>query len=326
MDEAVLNANLIRMGLLSNAQALVNPNEDAYLKLLGKILIKGRESSDRTGVGTFKLFGEQLEFDLRQGFPLLTTKSLHFKSILTELLWFLKGDTNIAYLKERGVSIWDEWADENGDLGPVYGHQWRQWGPNGFDQIRAVFNELKTNPDSRRLLVSAWNVEDLGKMALHPCHVLFQFATEALSESAQFFEASRRVPSMRGRSREVFEAHYANAKMPKHALHMKMYQRSADTFLGVPYNIASYTILLQLFAQKLNMVPGRLIVTFGDVHLYKNHVDQAKEQLCRTAEEPPVLTIDQAAVDAHDVWDMPYEAFSVSKYNPAPAIKASVAV
>ena len=314
-------------------------NEEAYLRLLSNVLTHGRESADRTGTGTLKLWGPQIEFDMAAGFPLLTTKKLHFKSILHELLWFLKGDTNIAYLKENGVTIWDEWADEKGELGPVYGHQWRSWPGQlmqvecgaeadtadtvdfdlsdtfegetveiGFpyydacvfnrpiDQIREALTLLRTDPDSRRIIVTAWNPADLPKQKLPPCHCFFQFGT------------------------------FLDEKTGKRTLNIKVYQRSADSFLGVPYNIASYAILLQLFAEKLGMIPGRLILTFGDVHLYKNHVEQAALQLTRAPVKPPVLRIDANALSSHDVCDMPYEAFSLEGYNPQGVIKADVSV
>ena len=369
LNLSTIAPSLYRLGVPHNAD-VAHPNEDAYLRLLAQILLKGKESDDRTGVGTIKMFGNQLEFDMRDGFPLLTTKTLHFKSILHELLWFLRGDTNIKYLQDNGVTIWDEWADENGDLGPVYGKQWRNWaGPlmecdgrysgdcaqpaefddsNTFggkvvettypsaydsyvfhkpiDQIKEAYNTLKNNPDSRRIIVSAWNPADIDKMALPPCHMMFQFGTEVLSIAEKISYVHSHAPHLSGSAREEFERYYKSAKMPERRLNLKMYQRSADTFLGVPYNIASYAILLQLFAEKLNMAPGRLILTFGDVHLYKNHVDQAITQLSRTPCAPPSLHINKDILESHDIWDMPYEAFSLEGYNPQGVIKADVSV
>lgn len=262
----------------------------AYLDLLQHILDNGTEKSDRTGTGTTSVFGYQMRFDLQKGFPLVTTKKLHVKSIIYELLWFLRGDTNIAWLKENGVSIWDEWADENGDLGPVYGHQWRSWtGADGkvYDQIADVLHQIRTNPDSRRMIVNAWNVADLPKMALSPCHALFQF-------------------------------YVADGK-----LSCQLYQRSADVFLGVPFNIASYALLTMMMAQVCGLQPGDFIHTFGDVHLYSNHIEQAKLQLTRTPYELPVLKINP---DVKDLLDFKYEDFTLENYQHHPSIKAPVAV
>lgn len=250
----------------------------------------GTEKSDRTGTGTFSVFGYQMRFDLQSGFPLVTTKKLHLKSIIYELLWFLKGDTNIAWLKEHGVSIWDEWANENGDLGPVYGHQWRSWtGADGktHDQVKDVLHQLKTNPDSRRMIVNAWNVADLPKMALSPCHALFQF-------------------------------YVADGK-----LSCQLYQRSADVFLGVPFNIASYALLTMMMAQVTGLQAGEFIHTFGDVHLYKNHVEQAKLQLTRDPLPLPQMKLDPSV---SDLFAFTYEDFTLENYQHHPAIKAPVAV
>lgn len=262
----------------------------AYLDLLQHILDNGTEKSDRTGTGTTSVFGYQMRFDLQKGFPMVTTKKLHVKSIIYELLWFLKGDTNIAWLKENGVSIWDEWANENGDLGPVYGHQWRSWtGADGkvYDQIADVLHQIRTNPDSRRMIVNAWNVADLPKMALSPCHALFQF-------------------------------YVADGK-----LSCQLYQRSADVFLGVPFNIASYALLTMMMAQVCDLQPGEFVHTFGDVHLYSNHIEQAKLQLTRTPYELPTLKINPAV---KDLLDFKYEDFTLENYQHHPAIKAPVAI
>lgn len=262
----------------------------SYLDLLQHILDTGIEKSDRTGTGTISCFGYQMRFDLQEGFPMLTTKKLHLKSIIHELLWFLKGDTNIKYLKDNGVGIWDEWADKNGDLGPVYGHQWRSWvGADGqvHDQIKDVLNTIKTNPDSRRMIVNAWNVGDLQKMALTPCHALFQF-------------------------------YVANGK-----LSCQLYQRSADVFLGVPFNIASYALLTMMMAQVCGLQYGEFIHTFGDVHLYSNHVEQAKLQLTRTPFPLPTMKINP---DVKDLFDFKFEDFTLENYQSHPHIKAPVAI
>jgi thymidylate synthase len=262
----------------------------AYLDLLRHILENGTDKSDRTGTGTRSVFGHQLRFDLSEGFPLLTTKKLHVKSIIHELLWFLQGSTNIGYLKDHGVRIWDEWADANGDLGPVYGKQWRSWeGADGqtIDQISDVVDQIRRNPDSRRLIVSAWNVAELPKMALMPCHALFQF-------------------------------YVANGW-----LSCQLYQRSADVFLGVPFNIASYALLTLMIAQVCDLQPGDFVHTFGDVHLYNNHFEQARLQLTRDPRPLPVMKIDPSV---KDLFAFRYEHFSLEGYDPHPAIKAPVAV
>jgi len=261
-----------------------------YLDLLTHIIDNGVKKNDRTGTGTTSCFGYQMRFDLQKGFPLMTTKKLHLKSIIYELLWFLKGDTNISYLKEHGVRIWDEWADKDGNLGPVYGHQWRSWtGADGktYDQIKDVLHQLKTNPDSRRMIVNAWNVADLPKMALSPCHALFQF-----------YVADNR-------------------------LSCQLYQRSADVFLGVPFNIASYALLTMMIAQVCGFEYGDFVHTFGDVHLYSNHVEQAQLQLSRTPYPLPVMKINP---DVKDLFDFKYEDFTLENYQCHPAIKAPVAV
>ena len=269
-----------------------------YLDLLQYILENGVKKSDRTGTGTTSCFGYQMRFDLEQGFPLVTTKKIHLKSIIHELLWFLKGETNVAYLKEHGVRIWDEWADENGELGPVYGKQWRSWrGADGkiVDQVTDVIQELKTNPDSRRLIISAWNVADLPKMALMPCHVLFQFYTSP----------SARKTGDRAR------------------LSCQLYQRSADVFLGVPFNIASYALLTMMIAQVCDLEPGEFIHTFGDVHIYNNHMEQVKLQLSRTPYPLPTMKLNPSV---KNIFDFKFEDFTLEHYQSHSAIKAPVAV
>lgn len=261
-----------------------------YLDLLQYILDKGSEKSDRTGTGTLSCFGYQMRFNLEDGFPLVTTKKLHLKSIIHELLWFLKGETNIAYLKENGVSIWNEWADEQGELGPVYGKQWRSWtGADGetIDQISDVVNQIKKNPDSRRLIVSAWNVAELPKMALMPCHTLFQF-------------------------------YVADGK-----LSCQLYQRSADVFLGVPFNIASYALLTMMMAQVCDLKPGDFIHTFGDVHIYNNHLEQVRLQLSRKPFPLPIMKLNP---EVKSIFDFRFEDFTLENYQFHPAIKAPVAV
>ena len=250
----------------------------------------GSYKSDRTGTGTYSIFGHQMRFDLSEGFPLLTTKKLHLRSIIYELLWFLQGDTNIRYLKEHGVSIWDEWADPDGDLGPIYGHQWRSWGtPDGgkVDQISQLIDQIKCTPDSRRLMVCAWNVGEIDKMALPPCHVLFQF--------------------------------YVN----NGEISLQLYQRSADVFLGVPFNIASYALLLMMVAQVCNLKPKEFIHTLGDAHIYSNHVEQAKLQLTREPRPLPTMRINP---EVKDIFSFQYEDFTLENYDPHPHIKADVAV
>lgn len=272
-----------------------------YLDLLQHILDKGVQKNDRTGIGTISYFGYQMRFDLQKGFPLVTTKKLHTKSIIHELLWFLKGETNIAYLKENGVSIWNEWADENGDLGPVYGKQWRSWeGPNGeaIDQITDVINQIKKNPDSRRLVVNAWNVTDLSTMALMPCHVLFQFYTSP-------------QPSPNGEGER------------RRTLSCQLYQRSADVFLGVPFNIASYALLTMMIAQVCDLEPGEFIHSFGDVHIYTNHLQQVRLQLSRKPFPLPTMKLNP---EVKNIFDFTFEDFTLQNYQFHPAIKAPVAV
>lgn len=261
-----------------------------YLNLLDRILNEGTQKHDRTGTGTISLFGHQMRFNLEEGFPLLTTKKLHTKSIIHELLWFLRGDTNVRYLQENGVRIWNEWADENGDLGPVYGHQWRSWPDyNGgtIDQIKNAVDMIKHIPDSRRILVSAWNPAEIEKMALPPCHCLFQF-------------------------------YVADGR-----LSLQLYQRSADTFLGVPFNIASYALLLMMMAQATGLKAGDFIHTTGDTHLYLNHIEQAKLQLTRTPRKLPVMHLNP---DVKDIFDFKYEDFTLEGYDPWPHISATVSV
>jgi thymidylate synthase len=266
-----------------------------YLDLLQHILDTGAPKTDRTGTGTISCFGYQMRFDLSEGFPLTTTKKLHLKSIVYELLWFLRGDTNIRYLKEHGVSIWDEWANADGELGPVYGKQWRSWdgaGGKTVDQIAQLIDQIKKTPDSRRLIVSAWNVADLPEMALMPCHALFQFYV---------------APGSDGRGR----------------LSCQLYQRSADVFLGVPFNIASYALLTLMVAQVCGLEPGDFIHTFGDVHLYNNHLEQARLQLSRTPYPLPAMKLNP---DIRDIFGFHFEDFSLENYQSHPPIKAKVAV
>ncbi len=271
-------------------QILLSALMQTYLNLLSEIIESGTDRGDRTGTGTRSLFGRQLRFDLSEGFPLLTTKKLHVRSIIYELLWFLRGETNVSWLKQNGVSIWDEWADENGDLGPVYGHQWRSWPARDggtIDQIAWVQNEIRNNPNSRRLIVSAWNVADVEHMALPPCHLLFQF-------------------------------YVAGGK-----LSCQLYQRSADYFLGVPFNIASYGLLTMMMAKVTGLEPGDFVHTFGDVHLYHNHFDQAKLQLSRQPRPLPTLKINAAP---NSIDEFNFEDFELQNYVAHPAIKAIVAV
>jgi thymidylate synthase len=268
----------------------LNPGEQQYLDLLAEVLARGALKSDRTGTGTRSVFGRQLRFALERSFPLLTTKKLHLKSIVYELLWFLRGDTNVRWLQEHGVSIWDEWADAKGELGPVYGYQWRHWRtPDGreIDQLRQVVEQIRARPDSRRHLVTAWNPADVDKMALPPCHALFQF-----------YVAEGR-------------------------LSCQMYQRSADLFLGVPFNIASYALLTLMIAQVTGLEPGEFVLTLGDAHLYLNHLEQAREQLSRVPRPFPRMRLNP---DVRDIFSFQYEDFALQDYEPYPAIKAPIAV
>ena len=261
-----------------------------YLDLLDHIVTQGTQKGDRTGTGTISTFGYQMRFDLSEGFPMLTTKKLHLRSIIHELLWFIAGDTNIKYLKDNGVRIWDEWADEKGDLGPVYGYQWRSWpAPNGqtVDQLKDLVNQIKTNPNSRRHIITAWNPADITNMALPPCHCLFQF-------------------------------YVADGK-----LSCQLYQRSADTFLGVPFNIASYALMTHMMAQVCDLEVGEFIHSFGDVHLYNNHLEQTQEQLSRTPRKLPKLKINP---NVKDIFDFKFEDFEIVDYDPMPHIKAAVSV
>ncbi len=269
---------------------MTNAPERQYLELLAEVLAEGARKSDRTGTGTLSVFGRQLRFPLAERFPLLTTKKLHVKSIFYELLWFLRGDTNVKWLQERGVTIWDEWADENGNLGPVYGYQWRHWRtPDGreIDQIQQLIRSLREKPDSRRHLVTAWNPADVEKMALPPCHALFQFYVAGGRLSCQ------------------------------------MYQRSADLFLGVPFNIASYALLTLMVAQVTGLKPGEFILTLGDAHLYLNHLEQAREQIAREPRPFPRLKLNQAV---KELFEFKYEDFTLEGYDPHPAIKAPIAI
>jgi thymidylate synthase len=266
-----------------------------YLDLVQRILDEGVEKSDRTGTGTLSVFGHQMRFDLRAGFPLVTTKKVHTRSVFGELLWFLRGDTNVRWLQDRGITIWDEWADENGDLGPVYGHQWRSWPtPDGrhVDQLAQVVGQLRTDPDSRRHLVSAWNVADIPAMALAPCHALFQFYV---------------APQPNGPGR----------------LSCQLYQRSGDVFLGVPFNIASYALLTHMVAQVTGLEVGDFVHTLGDAHLYLNHLDQAREQLTRDPRPLPRLVLDPSVLEL-DAFEL--EHIAVEGYDPHPAIRAPIAV
>jgi thymidylate synthase len=280
----------IRLESSASRPVAANVAMRQYLDLMRHVLEHGARKSDRTGTGTLSVFGAQLRFDLASGFPLLTTKKVHLKSVVHELLWFLKGDTNVRYLRENGVTIWDEWADAEGDLGPVYGYQWRSWpAADGrhIDQLSQVLEVLRANPDSRRLIVSAWNVGDLDRMALMPCHAFFQF-----------YVAEGR-------------------------LSCQMYQRSADLFLGVPFNIASYALLTLMVAQVCGFRPGEFVHTFGDTHLYLNHLDQAREQLSRTPRRLPLMRLNPAV---KSLFDFRYEDFTLEGYDPHPAIRAPVAV
>jgi thymidylate synthase len=289
-DENDTQVELPALFALANVFAAIISCVRQYHDLLRLVLEKGHPRADRTGTGTLSIFGAQVRFDLRGNFPLLTTKKLHIKSIIYELLWFLRGDTNIRYLNEHGVTIWDEWADQAGDLGRVYGAQWRDWrGENGVrvDQINNVLTQIKSNPQSRRLIVSAWNPSEIDKMALPPCHVLFQFYVQDGELSCQ------------------------------------LYQRSADLFLGVPFNIASYSLFMLMVAQVCDLKPGEFVHTFGDLHLYRNHLDQAREQLSRDCRSLPRMQLNPAI---KNIRDFRFEDFQLIDYDPHPAIKAPIAV
>lgn len=290
LSKEIKNKTSIENNILPNISDLNRQIMQQYLDLLNRILTEGTQKGDRTGTGTLSIFGHQMRFDLRDGFPLLTTKKLHLKSIIYELLWFLRGDTNVHYLQEHGVRIWNEWADENGELGPVYGHQWRSWPDykgGTIDQIKNVVDMIRHNPNSRRMLVTAWNPAEVDDMALPPCHCLFQF-------------------------------YVADGR-----LSLQLYQRSADSFLGVPFNIASYALLLQMMAQVTGLEAGEFIHTTGDTHLYLNHLEQAKLQLTREPRPLPKMKINP---DVKDIFDFKYEDFELTDYDPLPHIPAVVAV
>lgn len=314
-----------------------------YLGLLKHILENGTEKTDRTGTGTKSVFGYQMRFDLQKGFPLVTTKKVHLKSIIHELLWFLKGETNIAYLKENGVRIWDEWADENGELGPVYGKQWRSWeGKDGkvVDQIADLIQQIKKNPDSRRLIISAWNVADLPEMALMPCHTMFQFYVSPPQpyfidgvriHEAEITETSNGAYTIKGNdgnglnfSLSVGETEAERfLKARRSRLSCQLYQRSADVFLGVPFNIASYALLTMMIAQVCDLEPGEFVHTFGDVHIYNNHLEQVNLQLSREPFPLPQMKLNPAV---KDIFGFQFEDFTLENYQCHPAIKAPVAV
>ena len=301
-----------------------------YLDLLQYVLDHGTERLDRTGTGTVGVFGYQMRFDLSEGFPALTTKKLHLRSIIHELLWFLRGDTNIKYLKDNGVSIWDEWADENGDLGPVYGSQWRSW-PDGkggtIDQIANVVREIKENPYSRRLMVTAWNPAEIQDMALPPCHCLFQFYVEPpRAASVDTMDVDTLIRSTGEQSqRPINLSTYQpiNNEAPKGRLSCQLYQRSADIFLGVPFNIASYALLTMMMAQVCGLEPGDFVHTFGDAHIYRNHLDQVRLQLSRDPRPLPTMRINP---EVKDIFGFRYEDFTLENYNPHPHIKGEVSV
>ena len=289
----------------------------AYLDLLRHVLDHGTPKEDRTGVGTFSLFGHQMRFDLSEGFPLMTTKKVHLKSVIHELLWFLRGETNVRYLREHGVTIWDEWADESGELGPIYGRQWRNWQtPDGktIDQIAQVAREIRSNPDSRRLIVSAWNVADLDQMKLPPCHILFQFyVAPPPAPAAGGGLASGNRPKGPGSGGGVADGR----------LSCQLYQRSADVFLGVPFNIASYALLPLMMAQVCAFQPGEFIHTLGDAHLYKSHLEQAQLQISREPYPPPRMRLNPKVTS---IFDFKYEDFTLENYQHHPSISAPIAV
>nr|WP_156507107.1 thymidylate synthase [Comamonas thiooxydans] len=282
-----------------------------YEELLSEVRDFGRVKSDRTGTGTRSVFGHQMRFDLTDSFPLITTKKVHLQSVITELLWFLRGDTNVKFLQDNDCRIWNEWADKEGDLGPVYGKQWRSWDIGGgfaIDQIKGAIELLQNDPDSRRIIVSAWNVADLQKMALMPCHVMFQFYTEELSDD----------------ERDAYAAKHPGQKVPERRLSCQLYQRSADLFLGVPFNIASYSLLTLMMAEQVGMAPGEFIWTGGDCHVYSTHFAQVDEQISRAApcDYPTMKLVNKPA----SIFEYTHENFVLEGYDPAPAIKAKVAV
>lgn len=326
--------------------------EYRYLDHLRELLTNGEEKGDRTGTGTRSIFGHQMRVDMREGFPLLTTKKLHLKSIIHELLWFLNGDTNIKYLNDNGVRIWDEWANNEGELGPIYGHQWRRW-PSfdifedyhygseepvkcqatenhwaaDIDQISKVIEILKSNPDCRRMIVSAWNVGQIEDMALAPCHTMFQFYTNKMTKAQRhsWLHKTGKFDSIKSESGAEMNYNHDymdNVGVPSRYIDVQLYQRSADWFLGVPFNVASYSLLLMMAAQQVNMVPRYFIHSFGDTHLYSNHLEQAKEQLGRSGFELPTMLINKA----DDIFSYQYEDFALEGYESQPAIKAPVAV
>ena len=315
-----------------------------YLELLQNVLDNGHEKGDRTGTGTTSIFGAQMRFNLQEGFPLVTTKKVHMKSIIHELLWFLKGDTNIKYLQGNGVKIWDEWADSNGDLGKIYSKQWRDWvGPDGqhHDQISNVIEQLINDPDSRRIIVSAWNVGELDQMALAPCHSFFQFYTRELSNEERFgiyieeisknndLKETTKKYELEGckmpylKSVKKFNLASIEKNVPKRVLSCQLYARSQDTFLGTPFNIASYALLVHMIAQQVNMIPAEFVWVGGDTHIYSNHMEQVKEQLTREPKPLPQLVIKRKP---ESIFDYQYDDFEIVGYDPHPAIKAPVAV
>lgn len=299
---------------------------EQYLKLLKYIMENGTDTGDRTGTGTRSVFGYTMRFNLQEGFPLVTTKKLHLKSIIYELLWFLKGETNIKYLKDHGVKIWDEWADETGELGPVYGKQWRRWeGANGktVDQISWLINRLKTTPECRRLIVSAWNVAELADMRLMPCHCLFQFKTYIMGLSQRQGAWARRNEHSFSWAQKMDHEELDKVKAPSRFLHCQLTQRSCDTLLGVPFNIASYALLTMMIAQVVNMEPGEFIWNGGDVHIYSNHFEQVREQLSRTPFPLPHMKINPMV---KDISSFSYEDFILVNYQSHPVIKAPIAV
>lgn len=303
----------------------LNPVDAEYLRMIDYVNERGHKTSNRTGVATTKVFGYQASFDLQGGFPLLTTKHMHVKSIIHELIWFLRGDTNIKYLNDNGVRIWDEWADENGDLGPVYGAQWRRWKTTDgqtIDQIQNALDDLRKDATNRRVIVTAWNPEEKDAQALPPCHCLFQFGTVPISTDQRYHELK-----IRGREWDVPPSELDNVGAPKYKLHLHLYQRSADLFLGVPFNIASYAMKLHIFAHLLNMVPGKFIHSFGDLHIYENHEEQVYEQYMRGVNGPfydsPTFRLSDRE---WDIDSLKFDDFIFENYKAHDPIKAKVAV